>query len=391
MHSPFTMAYTEKWLPREFTGATYLRQLPLSFAYWTVIVALEGGQVLLNDAARGYVLPLHHYFMWAALDWYPWALLSPLVLALALRHPFTRSNWPRLLIFPHAFACVGCVCVQSALRATGGTVYAAGFETPATWSSLFGEALERGLLGILAYWVIVTVAAFLHLQQEIRQHEVSQAQLETRLASAELEMLRMQIQPHFLFNTLQAAITLVQDDPRAAEDVLMRLSQLLRIALEQMGKNEIPLSREIEFLDLYVGIQRQRFGDRLSVEIHADASTLDVQVPPLLLQPLVENAIRHGIGKYKGSDVIEVFSRVANGGLEIEVWNGNSVVSESTDLLMLRGVGMRNTKARLEQLYGSRATLILRSLGTRGAVAMIFIPLERGPQEARRTVFETVP
>jgi hypothetical protein len=368
------------WFPHRLTLRGYLGLLPVSFAFWTVVVGLEGAQVLMNDAAHGYVLPLSHYFMWAAVDWYPWAVLAPLVLALALRYPFARSNWPARIIYPHAIACVACLAVQAILRGTGGYFYAALFENRASWAALVQEALIRSFLGVLAYWIIVSVAAFLHLQQVIRQREVDQAQLEARLASAELETLRMQIQPHFLFNTLQAAITLVQEDPRAAEDVLLRLSQLLRIALDQMGKNEIPLSRELEFLDLYVGIQRQRFGDRLTVAIHADPAILDQLVPPLLLQPLVENAIRHGIGKHKGSDLIEVFARVANNGLEIEVWNGNSVVEESTDDLLRRGVGIRNTRARLEQLYGREASLILRSLGTRGVVALIFIPHRQMPQ-----------
>ena len=147
-----------------------------------------------------------------------------------------------------------------------------------------------------------------------------------------------------------------------------------------MGKDEIPLSRELEFLALYVGIQKQRFGDRLSFALHADPAALDQLVPPLLLQPLVENAIRHGIGKHKGSDLIEVFARVANHGLEIEVWNTNSAIDESTDQLLLRGVGIRNTRARLEQLYGPQASLLLRSLGSRGVVALIFIPLLNLPQ-----------
>ena len=108
----------------------------------------------------------------------------------------------------------------------------------------------------------------------------------------------------------------------------MRLSGLLRISLDQMDSNEILFARELEFLDLYIGIQRRRFSERLSVEIHADPATLDLLVPTLILQPLVENAIRHGIGKHKGADCIEVFANQQHGGLQIEVWNSNSVVSE---------------------------------------------------------------
>jgi LytS/YehU family sensor histidine kinase len=142
-----------------------------------------------------------------------------------------------------------------------------------------------------------------------------------------------------------------------------------------MESNEIPLSRELEILDLYVGIQRRRFGERLAVEVHADASVLDLSVPPLILQPLVENAIRHGIGKRKGQDCIEIFARKQDNDLQIEVWNRNSVVEESATPLDRRGVGLRNTRARLEHSYGPGSSLIFRPLGPGGAVAIIVIPL----------------
>jgi sensor histidine kinase YesM len=130
----------------------------------------------------------------------------------------------------------------------------------------------------------------------------------------------------------------------------------------------------LEFLDLYIGIQRRRFGERLSVEIHADPETLDQPVPPLILQPLVENAICHGIGKHKGLDCIELFARLQDGGLQIEVWNGNSIVDQTSERLFQRGVGLRNTKARLEHLYGPTTSFIFRALARGGAAAIIFIP-----------------
>jgi sensor histidine kinase YesM len=348
--------------------------------------------VFIADAMQGYILPLSHYLTWAAFNWYSWAFLTPAVLALARHHPINRTNWPRRIFVPHAFACLACVFIQVVFRGVAGWIYTLDHEVHSPLLSLiFGSLENRGRLGILAYWIIIAIAGFLHLREQIRLRDLRQAQLEMRLASAELEMLRMQLQPHFLFNTLQAAITLVQEDPRAAEDVLLRLSELLRISLDQMGTNEISLSRELEFLDLYVGIQRQRFGDRLTVEIHADASTLNYQVPPLLLQPLVENAIRHGIGKHKGGDSIEIHARTENGGLELEVRNANSIVDDTGERLFLRGVGLRNTKARLEQLYGVGALLILHSRGPRGAVARIFIPARRDQTTMSRPTVEAVP
>jgi two-component system LytT family sensor kinase len=383
LQSAPSIAYGKAWLPSLPTFHVYLQQLLISIAAWTGMVILEGGQFLVLDAMHGYVLPLFHYFIWAAIGWYTWAFLTPFVFAIARRYPITRSNWAERVIVPHALVCVVCACIQAVLDGTAGWLYTFNHEVQSPLFDMITTALEkRGMLSVLAYSIIVAMAAFLHLREEVRLRQLRQAQLEARLASAELEMLRMQIHPHFLFNTLQAAITLVQDEPLAAEDVLLRLSQLLRVSLDQMGTNEIPLSRELEFLDLYLGIQRQRFGDRLTVEIHADPSVLDRQVPPLLLQPLVENAIRHGIGKHKGEDSIQIYARIENGGLALEVWNTNSVVDDSSDRLLLRGVGLRNTKARLEQLYSNGASLILRALSPRGAVVLIFIPAQNNQAKA---------
>ncbi len=367
------------WLGEGLTWRTYLRQMALSLPWWSVLVALEGAQVMMSDASHGYVLHMFHYFIWAAFNWYLWAPLTPVVLAIARAYPLTRERWAERIIVPHAVACVALVCVHAVMRGTAGWIYTFWFENHAPLADLIFEAIEKeGMWSVLAYSGVVGVTAFLRLCEEMRQRDLRQAQLEARLASAELEMLRMQIHPHFLFNTLQAAITLVQEDPQAAEDVLLRLSELLRISLDEMGTAEVPLARELEFLDLYVGIQRRRFGDRLKVEIHAEEAVLDRPVPPLLLQPLVENAIRHGIGKHKGDDTIEVYARGDAGGLELEVWNGNSVVEEGGEALFQKGVGLRNTRARLESLYGPGARLVLRSNGRRGAVARITIPPRQG-------------
>lgn len=367
----------------------YLRHLPLSLLCWTGVVLLESSQVFVDDARRGYVLSTLHYLAWPIFNWYIFALISPLIYELGLRYPIVGPHWVRRIFLPHALVCIACLQAQAIFRGIAGSIYTLTFENHASVVDLALEWFDRcRLVGAIAYWVIVIIAAFAHMREQVRRRELREAQLETRLASAELEKLRMQIHPHFLFNTLQAAITLVQEDSRAAEDVLMRLSELLRISLDQIESNEIPFSRELEFLDLYTGIQRCRFGDRLSIEIHAEPSTLELLVPPLILQPLVENAIRHGIGKHKGTDCVEIFANQQGQELHIEVWNANSVVEGTNEQLFLRGVGLRNTRARLEQLYPSRGHLLLRPLARGGAAALISMPARKSASSAERTPIE---
>jgi two-component system, LytTR family, sensor kinase len=370
----------------------YFRYLPLSLLCWTGYVLLESSEVFVGDASRGYVLPTAHYLSWAIFNWYIFAFLTPLIYQLGLRYPITGPNWPMRAIFPHAVACIGWMMAQALSRGIAGSIYTVHHETPASSISLAFEWFEqRGLLGLISYWIIVIIAAFAHMREQVRQRELREAQLESRLASAELEKLRMQIHPHFLFNTLQAAITLVQEDARAAEDVLLRLSELLRISLHQIESNEIPLARELEFLDLYTGIQRCRFGDRLSFDIHADPETLNLLVPPLILQPLVENAIRHGIQKRKGADCVQIFAHKQNNDLQIEVWNSNSVVEGPIDQLFLRGVGLRNSRARLEQLYGTRGQLLFRPLARGGAGVVISMPSRQSVSTTTETAARVAP
>jgi sensor histidine kinase YesM len=366
-------------VPNRGLARSYLRRLLLSLLCWTGVILLEGSQVFVDDASRGYILPTLHYLAWPIFNWYFYVLISPLIYELGLRYPIVGQHWIRRAFFPHALVCIACLIIQAVCRGFAGSIYSIHYETNfelrGLTFALTAEWFERRrLVGAVAYWVIVIIAGFAHMREQVRQRELREAQLESRLASAELEKLRMQIHPHFLFNTLQAAITLVQDDPRAAEDVLLRLSELLRISLDQIESNEISLARELEFLDLYTGIQRCRFGDRVAVEIHADPETLNLLVPPLILQPLVENAIRHGIGKHKGNDAIEIFARLRDSELQIEVWNSNSVVEGSTEQLFQHGVGLRNTRARLEHLHGAAGKLVFRPLARGGAVVLISMP-----------------
>jgi two-component system, LytTR family, sensor kinase len=369
----------------------YLRQLWFSVLFWTGIILLESIQVFVADVPWGRALPASHYLVWATFNWFVMMPLTPLIYQLGERYPIVGTRWTARLVSIHVFACAVCLLAQAFGRGIAGWLYTRHHELPAPPLVLTGEWIEmRGILCAIAYWTIVLAAGLAQLREEYRQREIRQAQIEASLASADLEKLRTQLQPHFLFNTLQAAITLVQEDPQAAEDVLLRLSQLLRIALDEMEADEIPLSRELEILDLYVGIQQRRFGERLAVEIHAESATLDMAVPPLILQPLVENAIRHGIGKHKGQDCIEIFARREDAGLQIEVWNGNSVVEETGVSLFRRGVGLRNTKARLEHSYGPGASFLFRPLARGGAMAMIFIPVQGGRKPQLRPASQRV-
>ncbi len=349
----------------------FLRSLFVSFASWTLVGLFFSINIFLHDRSIKNYLPWFHYVVWPSLMVYSWAIVTPIAFAFCRRYPFKRSHWFRLGVQYFALA-VTLSCVQSALYGIAGWLYTR--EMPLS-RFLIQESLKGVPLTHQTWIVLFVLIAYQQQRNEARTRTIREAQLEARVASAELEMLRIQLQPHFLFNTLQAATVLVHEDPNAAEDVLLRLSELLRVAFDDMSHQEVPLEEELTFLNLYLGIQKQRFGDRLTVRLNADANSMSLRVPSLILQPLVENALHHGIGAHRDQDIVEISTLKHDDFLELEVRNFASSIS-STSNHNGHGVGLRNTRARLEQLYGDAATLELSELQPRGVAATIRIRSE---------------
>jgi two-component system, LytTR family, sensor kinase len=222
------------------------------------------------------------------------------------------------------------------------------------------------------YWVIVGIFYGLDYYFGERDARIRAAQLEGQLAKAELEVLKSQLQPHFLFNTLNLISSLVHTDPAGADDMIGDLGSLLRLNLKSHAAQEVSLAEEMSALELYLNIQRQRFQDTLTVEIEMDPKTLSARVPHLILQPLVENAFRHGISKRVGAGILRIESRNGDGSLRVRISdNGPGMAAE----VAAGGIGLANTRARLERLYGSRAALNLQNSATGFSVELRF-PLE---------------
>jgi len=206
-------------------------------------------------------------------------------------------------------------------------------------------------------------------------------ELEVRLSQAKLQALQMQLNPHFLFNTLHAISALMHQDVDAAERMLTRLSDLLRYALESTEAHEVPLKKEIEFLQRYLEIEQTRFGDRLQVRMEIDPAALDAQVPNLILQPLVENAIRHGIEPHAQAGLVELRARAENGTLELIVQDNGKGSAKSAPAGF--GLGLSNTRARLEQLYGAEHRLEIGDAESGGFRVRICVPMKTPVAQAR--------
>jgi hypothetical protein len=305
-------------------GKTEIR-LSRYIALWTMVAMVFMVQSMVNSGPSGGNWPLLVLVRWSLIQWYTWAVLAPTVFRLAERFPVRGAQRFHGL----GAQLVASLCVTFAAMVIGALVSTL-FE-PSGFAEQLGYFLEQHFaIGLLTYWTLFAIQQALHFHAEKARRELEASRLATELAQSRLQALKSQLQPHFLFNTLHAIVTLLDEDTVAAEDMLLRLSELLRAFLEEYDGQEITLERELALLDLYLGIQRKRYGDRLSTQIYVAPGTLHCAVPSLVLQPLVENAIRHGIGQRVGSDRIEIESRREGETLCIEVRNHNSTLQENS-------------------------------------------------------------
>ena len=239
--------------------------------------------------------------------------------------------------------------------------------------------------GVIRYWAVIALHAVYRSQKNAKSREreafelkVQASELAQQLATAQLSSLKMQLQPHFLFNTLGAIMVLIQQQKTVqAEGMVEKLGDLLRLTLDDVEAQEVPLWRELEFLRLYLSIEQVRFEDRLRVRI-APTALSEVLVPHMVLQPIVENAVRHGLGQSEEAVTIEVVATSSNGSL-------NLIVSDDGPGLSPRpgrsGIGLTNTRDRLARLYGDSAHLVIEQAEGRGVRVTITLPIRTLPPE----------
>ena len=237
-------------------------------------------------------------------------------------------------------------------------------------------------LSLQIYWAVVGVWSAYNYYRKYRERELQTSQLEARLAQSRLQVLKMQLHPHFLFNALNAISELIHRDPDAADRMLTDLSDLLRMSFENLEVQEVSLKQELEFLHKYIEIEQMRFHDRLVVEMQIAPETLDATVPNMILQPIVENAIKHGISPRASGGRIDIEATRANGHLEIKVQdNGLGIPFGDTEHLP-EGVGLSNTRRRLRHLYGEKHKFSITSTGAQGVIVGLEIPF-RNFQEVK--------
>ena len=347
------------------------REIAIIFAFWTALATLSAANTLLDP--RGYGLRLTSPagpIAMAYIESWLWAGFTPFIFSMASRFSVARSPWFIRIAALIATGLLVSIAIAFALAFLRTEV----FELPRRGVPTFAPLMEirrfRFVNQLLVYCAVVAAgyAREYFLRDQQRQRE-SMA-LHAQLAEARLDALRAQINPHFLFNTLNAIAALVERDPAGVRRMIARLGDLLRRTIDSRGAAEVTLREEVSFLQQYVDIMEIRFQGRLRTDVNIAPDTLDILVPNLVLQPIVENALEHGASRAAGEGRVEISARRDGDNLLLQVRDNGPGVREGE-----AGVGLTNTRARLEELYGGAASLTLASAPEGGAVATIVIPI----------------
>jgi two-component system LytT family sensor kinase len=352
------------------------------WSVWTLFALFFASQFALQNQLSDKPVPFWRILSWQLVSGYIWFGISPLILFLAKRFPFDEGKW-KTSVPVHILACVAIAFVQLLIDSFVLTRlgYPPNRQFPNFFEAYKFFVLVNLHLSILIYMGVVGIRSAYNYYQKYRERELQTSQLEARLAQSRLQVLKMQLHPHFLFNTLNAISELIYKDPESADRMITELSDLLRLSFENLEVQEIPLKQELEFLEKYVEIERMRFHDRLTVDMHISPETLDASVPNMILQPLVENAIKHGIAPRVSGGRVDIRAARNNGHLEINVSDDGLGVPFGDLENLPEGVGLSNTRRRLRHLYGDSHQFDLATREKGGLSVSLTIPFKEQKSE----------
>ncbi len=367
-------------------GARLRRTTRLLFALiWLIPGLLAALQLSVFGDATGTTYGFGHALVWQGSAWLIWGVWSQLILTLVDRVKLgTGRGLAWVAIHVTATLCI-CAINVAAIAWLDHRYF------HSEQSQNYGFALRSVLVNhfdiqVVLYWAVLGAAYMVEFVRRYRERDRAAAQLEQKLAMTQLESLRMQLNPHFLFNALNAVAELMEMDVKEAQRTLTRVSDLLRLSLRSAGSSTIPLWQEIELVELYLQIARVRYGNGLEVDIDVDSAIVDLQVPSFLLQPLVENALKHGLAPGHRGQRIHVSARRAGNALELIVDdNGkglDGLITTSGRFMAARpsvdglGIGLTNTRSRLTMLYGDRYAFRMSNQSSGGCRVEIRLPLD---------------
>ena len=363
------------------------------FLFWTLIAATFP----ITDYIKSMAYPEKEFnllgsFAESAIGFYLWFALTPLIFWFGRKFGFGRNKKWALNLAIHLV--LSYLVVSAYLLLVSAIVVCllhGKYEFSYLWLRFFDRFYMVGHYQVIIYWAILGAGVSFDYYKKYREREIEASRLllrsttlESQLSKAQLDSLKMQLHPHFLFNTLHAISALMEDSPKRARRMIARLGELLRSTLDISDQQTITVEKEIALTRLYLEIEQERFREDLEVKIDVGSDELECAVPSLILQPLVENAIKHGIKNQKKA-VIEVAVVLRNKRIEIRVKDNGPGFSFGDSDELEEGIGLSNTKARLEQLYGDKHEFSVTNSDEGGAVVEISFPCKVGrDNEAKR-------
>ncbi len=356
---------------------TRLKYAAMLVSGWSLVAVITTSQLYIELIvyAPERPFPVLQMFLINLLQWNFWTAATPIIAWLGSRFPLERG---RLAIALPAHLAASVLTAAIHISYITFLTICLAPANPGDKDRSFGQ-MFFGLsytyhIELMIYWAMLGMTYAVDYYSKYRERELRASQLETQLAQANLQALEMQLQPHFLFNTLNGIATLVRDKrDKDAVEMLVGVSELLRQVLDNMGRQEITLKEEMEFIERYLEIQQMRCGDRLTIALNVAPDTLDALVPNLVLQPIVENAIRHGLSPRVEGGHIDIRSERSGDDLVLTVFNDGERLDPSFDLEAATGLGLSNTRERLKQLFGADQKFSLRNLAN-GVEATVRIP-----------------
>ena len=339
----------------------------VGFGAWTALALLATMQTAMAFSMRGQPIDWPRLLAWRAIDWYSCALFVPPFLWLVRRAPLERSTWPRRLPMYVGVTLLATIAKYALLVPLQAPLLGAA-RTQSFRVVLAGNAISE----LMIFWAVVGVLHAVEFYRRYREREALTLELRAQLSQSQLDVLRAQLHPHFLFNALNAATVLVHRDPDAADAMLTRLGELLRHALRSDPRHETPLREELELLDQYLDIMRMRFSDRLTIRRTVPSALESALVPTFVLQPLVENALEHGVDRVEGRGCVEIEAACDGDSLLLAVRDNGP--GDHGNAHAGFGIGLTNTRARLAALYGDAADLTLRPRPGGGTEVVLRLP-----------------
>lgn len=356
-----------------FFGKRWVRWTAV-FLVWTAVGLFFASQASMWDRflfrqqvtwQRALTTNLTFYYIWAA--------LTPFVIWMGKKFRLEKKQWGKSLAVHIPLGIILALVQLLVAEALWGMTRDEPLSLYETFRAIEFSFAFNFHINFLTYWMILAVSYMIDYYRQVRDRELRASVLEAQLTKANLQALKMQLQPHFLFNTLNAISSLMHKNIADADRVVARLGDLLRYSLDSGGVQEVSLTEELDFLRRYLEIEKIRFGERLSVKINAGQDTLQAKVPNLILQPLVENAVRYGIGNRAKGGRIEISACREDDSLILSVKDDGPGLSRNGSGFV-EGVGLRNTRVRLEQLYGENQEFQLSNGEGNGLEVRLKIP-----------------